>query len=374
VLQKFSSFQTDGMVMEAGFITVFFAPAGLRPGLGAASPPSRLARIALVWLFFRVYFESGLAKVAGDPQWSGLTAMDHYYENGPLPTWLAWDAQEFLPHAFHATTTFLTLAIELVLVWGAFLPRPFRRGLFCVVTPFQIGIIATANYGCLNYLTLTLGFLLLDDEVFARLGFPRPAAVAPQRRPVWQGAAALLLGCQLSATAAILLRVPVTTLAPFHIANRFALFGTLTTDHPELEFQGSEDGQHWVAYPFRSKPQDLQTMPGFQAPYQPRFDLALTFAALDGNWHHNDWITRVEARLLEGSPDVLRLFRADPFAGHPPAYVRAVRWLYSFSTPAQRRADGSCWQREWSGTFGPTLHRSAPGRVDVAEVPGSGSG
>jgi len=38
-LQDFSSYQSDGMVLEAGFLSIFFAPRGVRPGLGAPDPP-----------------------------------------------------------------------------------------------------------------------------------------------------------------------------------------------------------------------------------------------------------------------------------------------------------------------------------------------
>ena len=34
-LQDFASYQSDGMLLEAGFISIFFAPSGFRPGLGA---------------------------------------------------------------------------------------------------------------------------------------------------------------------------------------------------------------------------------------------------------------------------------------------------------------------------------------------------
>ena len=37
--QDFSSYQSDGMLLEAGFIALFFAPPGLRPGLGLRIPP-----------------------------------------------------------------------------------------------------------------------------------------------------------------------------------------------------------------------------------------------------------------------------------------------------------------------------------------------
>jgi len=39
--QDFSGYQSDGMLLEAGFISLFFAPPGLRPGLGRAHPASR---------------------------------------------------------------------------------------------------------------------------------------------------------------------------------------------------------------------------------------------------------------------------------------------------------------------------------------------
>src|SRR5207248_6604089 len=73
--QDFSSYQSDGMLLEAGFLSIFFAPGGLRPGLGEGEPPSRLARFLLVWEWFRIYFESGIVKLAsGDEQWRTLTA------------------------------------------------------------------------------------------------------------------------------------------------------------------------------------------------------------------------------------------------------------------------------------------------------------
>jgi hypothetical protein len=86
-LQDFSSYQSDGMLLEAGFLSIFFAPRGLRPRLGANDPPSRFSLFMLRWEWFRIYFESGLVKLlSGDPHWRNLTAMDDYYQNAPLPS------------------------------------------------------------------------------------------------------------------------------------------------------------------------------------------------------------------------------------------------------------------------------------------------
>src|SRR5262249_30149646 len=179
--QDFASYQSDGMLLEAAFISLFLAPRGLRPHLGAADPAPRLAIFLLVWEWFRIYFESGVVKLlSGDLQWRTLTAMDHYYENGPLPTWIGWFFQQRLSHGFHAFTVVLILAFELAIVLLAFSPRPLRLMCSCLATVFQIGIILTANYAFLNYIVLALGALLLDDR-FLRL----PAPPAQPTRTSW---------------------------------------------------------------------------------------------------------------------------------------------------------------------------------------------
>src|SRR3984893_9448788 len=63
--QDFASYQSDGMLLEAGFISLFLAPSGRWPRWGASDPPSRASRYMLLWLMFRIYFESGIAKILG---------------------------------------------------------------------------------------------------------------------------------------------------------------------------------------------------------------------------------------------------------------------------------------------------------------------
>ncbi len=358
--QDFSSYQSDGMLLEAGFLSLFFAPRGVRPGLGIDHPPSRASLFLLRWEWFRIYFESGVVKLlSGDVQWRTLTAMDHYYENGPLPSWPGWYVQQYFPHGYHAATAAATLLLELVVVWMAWLPRRGRLACFLIVTPFQIGIIATANYAFLNYLVLVLGFLLLDDRALAWVGLRVPAEVEGRPAPLWKpiGAAAVLVWIFYATVipyvpAAGSLAAPARLLAPFRIANQYGLFAVMTRARYEIEFQGSRDGKTWIAYPFRYKPQDPAERPGIYAPYQPRFDWNLWFASL-GSWQEYPWVVSTETRLLEGSPDVLALFRRDPFAGSPPRQVRAVLWQYGFTTPAEKKKTGSWWWRRWLGEYAP---------------------
>ena len=206
-LQDFSSYQSDGMLMEAGFISFFFAPRGLRPGLGADDPPSRISLFMLRWEWFRIYFESGLVKIlSGDPTWRNFTAMDNYYQNGPLPAWPGWYIQH-LPHWYHAFTVFITFFVELILVWALFLPRRIRIGSFFTFTALQIGIITTANYAFLNYLVLCLGVLLLDDRFVARIGFPIAEAATSEvtARPTIFPPLTTFMSCDIKP------RLPVTS-------------------------------------------------------------------------------------------------------------------------------------------------------------------
>jgi hypothetical protein len=424
--EDFSGYQSDGMLLEAGFIALFFAPPGFRPGWGQVRPPSRASLFLLQWEWFRIYFESGVAKMmGGDPQWRHLTAMDEYYQNGPLPTWIGWYVQH-LPHGFHFSTAFATLALELLVVWMMFLPRRGRMACFLIVTPFEIGIILTANYTFLNYLVLVLGILLLDDRFLARflpvrwkeslprqapatgergeeparddsLSLMREAAKEPgeaselkqsregERRELLRRPRAVLrivltgvmLGWIFYATSAQLVwmvwrvplpTTPVTALEPFRIANQYGLFGIMTRGRYEIEFQGSDDGENWMPYPFRYKPQDLSSPAGIYAPYQPRFDWNLWFASL-GSWRENPLVVRTEERLLANDPDVLALFAGNPFPGKPPREVRAVIWQYWFTTMEEKHGQGMWWRRQLLGLYAPALERDAEGKIGVVEWP-----
>jgi hypothetical protein len=386
------------MLLEAGFLALFLAPSGLRPRWGARSLASRAALFLLLWEWFRIYFESGLVKlISGDPEWRHLTAMDEYYQNGPLPTWIGWYIQH-LPHWFHWASALGTLVMELGLVFLLFLPRRFRIVLFFITTGWQVVVILTANYAFLNYIVLALGFLLLDDKfftfVFRRRIVAKPAPLdeptdlhakylgARDLKQVAHsfklaGVTAMLLWIGYATTAQLvwilwrgapLPDAPVAALDPFRIANRYGLFAVMTRARYEIEFQGSNDGQNWTPYLFRYKPQALNEAPGIYAPYQPRFDWNLWFASL-GTWRDNMFVVSAEERLLNNAPDVLRLFRGNPFPNAPPKQIRAVVYRYWFTSMAEKHASGNWWKREELGTYAPTLIQNPDGKLVVLAWP-----
>jgi hypothetical protein len=390
--QDFSSYQSDGMLLEAGSISLFFSPPGLRPRLGLLHPPSRASHFLLLWEWFRIYFESGMAKIlSGDPEWRNFTAMDEYYQNGPLPTWIGWYLQH-LPHWFHAATVYATLAMELGIVWMFLLPRRWRIVCFFIVTPWEIGVILTANYTFLNYLVLALGVLLLDDRFLHRFVPARwtnadalsISDTVTNEVPRWRqklnrirsatglAVSAVMLSWIFYATTALMLAryplptLPAEALEPFRIANRYGLFAVMTRGRYEIEFQGSDDGQNWKSYLFRYKPQELNQPPRIYAPYQPRFDWNLWFASL-GSWREYPIVPNTIARLLSNDHDVLQLFADNPFPHAPPRQIRTLLWQYWFTSIEERRKTGMWWKRQLVGRYAPTVEKTPDGEIRAVE-------
>jgi hypothetical protein len=261
------------------------------------------------------------------------------------------------------------------------------------VTPWEVGVILTANYTFLNYLVLTLGILLLDDQILLRFlperwkNFFVEGATASSEMQTSVGVrhpfkivklalSAVMLSWIFYASAAELIwffptplpTAPIMALEPFRIANRYGLFAVMTRGRYEIEFQGSDDGKTWVPYPFRYKPQDLNKPPGIYAPYQPRFDWNLWFASL-GSWRDYPIVPRTEVRLLSNDADVLNLFAGNPFPQAPPRQVRAVMWQYWFTTIAEKRKGGLWWRRQFLGLYAPTLERESDGTIHAIEWP-----
>ena len=126
---EFTPAQLDSLMLETALLCIPFAPAGMRPGLGAHSPPRPITIFMMRWLLFRVMFGSGVVKIiSDDPHWRNLTAMDLMYETSPSPTALGYWVHQ-LPHGYHVFEIGFTFAAEiaapLLAMFGG------RRGRWC---------------------------------------------------------------------------------------------------------------------------------------------------------------------------------------------------------------------------------------------------
>jgi len=376
VCSPFLDFQWDGLLLETGFLAIFFLPYGRRPNWRRMTFLSRIALWLLWWLLFRLMFESGVVKLAShDPAWRSLSALDFHFETQPLPLWTAWFANQ-LPHWLTPFLTLAMFAIELVAPFFIVAPRRLRHIAAWSLIGLQIVILLTGNYAFFNLLTIALCIPLFEDAAWpSRLRGRMKLSVTfnARRRPLWVTPVAVPLACFIVMLTSLPLFADfgwfqestgwVTSagraLAPLRSFNGYGLFAVMTTSRREIVIEGSDDGVLWREYDFSWKPGELDEGPGLVAPFQPRLDWQMWFAALSSP-EQNPWFVRLLQRLLEGSPEVVGLLRRNPFSDHPPRIVRAVFYDYHFT----RFGDpGSAWwKREPLGLYYPAASLKSAGQ------------
>src|SRR5258708_3266830 len=183
VSREFLGFQWDALLLETGFLAIFFAPLRFWLGAGHRSAPPRIVIWLLRLLMFRLMFESGFVKLSShDPTWKTFTALHFHYETQPLPTWIGWYAHQ-LPAWAQKTSTVIMFFIELVFPLLIFAPRRFRLFACAGFAIFQMLILLTGNYCFFNLLALALCLPLLDDAAFRALLPARWRPVAPTGSP-----------------------------------------------------------------------------------------------------------------------------------------------------------------------------------------------
>ncbi|KUF96305.1 Potassium voltage-gated channel subfamily B member 2 [Phytophthora nicotianae] len=184
--------------------------------------------------------------------------------------------------------------------------------------------------------------------------------------------------------------------APYRITSAYGLFRTMTgvgtvkmaneqhvsvVARPEIILEGTEDGGlTWKSYHFKYKPGDLSSAPRLIAPFQPRLDWQMWFAAL-GDYHSAPWLVNLVAKLLEGSRDVKELLDTtrDPFPDAPPDAIRAQLYYYDFTRlntswnqalPTAKILnynDTQWWTRTFVKEYLPALERGNPSLTAFVE-------
>ncbi len=366
--QVFLQFQWDALLLETGLLAILYAPLCAPP-----SEPNWIVRVVLWSLVFKLTFLSGITKLlSGDPAWAGWTAMTYHYWTQPLPTWTSWYAQQ-LPAMVHYWSVPLMLTIELVAPFTIVLPSRFRaaRLVGCLLMILLQAIIGlTGNYGFFNLLSIVLYLTLLDDGHFRRgaafsTRATAPDAPTPREPRAWQVAvstAAVAIAClsaiafirEIQATAGTSVQIArawpgriLEWVSPLESVNGYGLFRVMTTSRPELVIEVSEDGEHFVEYPFRWKPGDVNRRPQFIEPHMPRLDWQMWFAALDPR-SAEQWLVPLTRRIADGEPTVARLLGPDPLRSRPVA-VRIAHYSYRLTTPAERAHTGAWWVRTLNG-------------------------
>ena len=329
--QVFFNFQWDVLLLETGFLSIFFAPwrlwpreLSLRPGSAtpATVPVSQAGLFLLKLLLFKLMLMSGIVKLtSGDDSWWNLTALDYHYWSQPLPTVFAWWADKS-PEWFKHFSVAFCLVVEIVVPFFIWAPRHLRLIGAGLLIFLQLAIAITGNYCFFNLLTIALCLLLIDDSVVGPdrrtvrgqgVGAPGGRAL-PQRLCVYVGTFVIIVTLPINAWLTFSAFRPLSRppralanlyerLGAFRIVNGYGLFRVMTKDRCEIVLEGSADGIDWLPYEFKWKPGDVKRAPGWCAPHQPRLDWQMWFAAL-GTPRENPWFAALIYRLLQGSHEV----------------------------------------------------------------------
>lgn len=381
--QVLYSFQWDSLILETTFLAILLPSSGKFFRKWSRGSDA-LTTWLFLWLLFRLYVESGLAKLFWGPDtWATLDAMRRYYETAPIPTILGW-YENSLPDAWHRFETGATLAIEILgpaLIFAGAWPR--RIG-FVIFSVFQIAILLTGNYGIFNYNTLCLHLFLLDDRDLAALVDRIPILArrfkiatnppAPPRAWIYP-VAIVVIACSIIefmmlaggqvVGQTVLARIERYTQAT-HIASKYHLFGPIDPIRYELVYEGTADGEHWVEYEFPYKVGDPRRPPPFVAPHHPRVDFRLWFERYPIRWQQANipypdasispaalpnYVGKLALQLLEEPRLALRHFVRDPLNGQKPAEVRITYYHYHMTKRGTEEAKTHYWRRVPVGTL-----------------------
>lgn len=347
----FLRFQWDSLILEIGFAAFFVA---------LMTPPPTLLIIGLWILLFRFMFTSGLVKwMSRCPEWRSLKAMKIHFESQPLPNIGGYFAHNLLG-PFTKLTTLGVYFFEW-LVPFLYLGTPEMRLIGALLSLFFQGlIIVTGNYAFFNLLTIALIIPLIDNIY---LGWCPTIFYTFQSfdAHLWLSLPLNVLGAVMIFINAIMLLTQVmgigfmhkfiTILSHFEITNFYGLFAVMTTERDEIIFEGSDDGIEWREYVFKYKPQSLNQAPKQIAPLQPRLDWQMWFVSLNPYYQGDRWLYVLIQRLLENSPEVVKLFAYNPFKDAPPKFIRAQFYRYHFSSLKEWWSQGIYWTRTYRGIF-----------------------
>jgi hypothetical protein len=370
--QDWYGFGWETQLLETGFLAIFLVPS-LDPRPFPRVAPPILVIWLFRWLIFRIMIGSALIKLRGDPCWRDLTALFYYFETQPIPNPLSrWF--HFLPHEVLKAGVLFNFLAELIAPWFVFWPRIARHIAGSVIILFLLSIAVSGNLSFLNWLTIIPALACFDDSFWWRL-FPGPlkfwATKANQNRRKSIGSQAAAVG--LTCVVAFLSIKPVlnllspqqmmnTSFDPFDLVNTYGAFGTIGRERLNVVFQGTDSDTtfgavDWKDYLYQALPVDTHDMPVQVAPYQPHLDWQMWFAAM-GTYQQYPWTLHLVWKLLHNDPVALSFFRSNPFPDHPPRYIRAVLYKYSFAPPGN--ANGDWWTREFQDEWLPPLSIDNP--------------
>ncbi|KAK4873362.1 hypothetical protein RN001_015391 [Aquatica leii] len=167
------------------------------------------------------------------------------------------------------------------------------------------------------------------------------------------------------------LRTVYQRLGKLQIVNNYADLRKVPATKGRLEviLEGSESIEGpWLEYQFLYKPGNVNHSLPFVAPYSPRLDWQMHWAAR-GEYKDHPWLLSLVHRLLQGRPEVRALLdrHHSPFQNKPPKYIRGTLYNYKYTTWSDRWQP-AWWKREKVGEYFSAFSKDSPALIDYLKA------
>jgi len=355
----------EGQLLETGFVAIFMVPL-LNPVPFPNFIPPVAAIWLLLWITFRLHLGSGLIKLRADPCWKDLTCLNYHFETQPIPSPLSpyW---HFLPKPILKLGVLWTHFVQIIVPFFLFIPGIPRIIAGLLLLLFQIQLILSGNLSILNYISIVSIIAAFNDEFLSNL---LPSFIVNKANGASLAAIpAINYAAWIFFIIVVILSIPVvrnlfsrfqymnTSFNQFYLVNTYGAFGSVGRKRYELVVEGTDEETiaaktKWKEYEFIAKPTDIHRKLPIIAPYQPRIDWQIWFAAMESPGQ-NPWMFTFIKKLLNNDKNTLKLIAKNPFPDKEPKYIRVSHYIYKFAKPGSK----TVWERELIGQWLPPLSK-----------------
>jgi len=360
-------------LLETGFLAIFIAPFLEMKPFPRTPPPVPIIWL-LRWLTFRLYMGTGLIKLKGSECWKDLTCLFYHYETQPIPNPLS-PFFHFLPQWFHKLGVLYAHVASLVAPFFLFWPRYGRYIAGLVLILFQVILLINGNYAFLNILAMIATVSVFDDKFFKWILPKFIVRKAEKAEKNCRFSGNQFVVSWIAVILVVMLSVPVvvnllsnnqamnTSFNQLHVVNTYGAFGSINSVRHELIILGTSDfvideNTVWKEYEFKAKPGDVNRRGPIIAPYQPRIDWQIWFAAFSRP-DREPWLIHFIWKLMHNDPGTLSLIDSNPFPDRPPNFIKIDFYRYEFS-----ESRDAVWERTFLSSWLPPISKETQGLRD----------
>ncbi|MFT6006720.1 MAG: hypothetical protein ACI9SX_001700 [Pseudoalteromonas tetraodonis] len=362
--QLFYGFGWEIQTLELGFLMMLLTP------LWDARPfPKRETPLPIIWLMrfflFRFYLGAGLIKLRGSECWDDFTCLFYHFETQPIPNPLS-PFMHFMPSFVLKFGVMFAESLQVIGAFFVFYPRALRIIAGLIFLTFQSTLIITGNYSFFNWITLIPALVLFDDKLLAWV-LPKKLVARGQRaemekrpiKPFQHNFIFAIFGILVWLSLPVMnnllsdKQVMNTAFSRWALVNTYGAFGYVGKQRFELVVAGTTDAKvstdtEWREYQFLAKPTDISAGLPVIAPYQPRIDWQIWFAAQSDSSKHG-WLLHLLWKFLHNDPGAISLIKHNPFSDVPPTFIKIDRYLYEFEPPFSDNTWKRTYLDSWMG-------------------------